>query len=764
MESAGDAFAGWLHRLTGGRPFYVHETVRWLEELGHLRVDDENGRVELLDPLGRLPLPFNIQAVMDARFRRLPPSSARLLHLLTLEPGGLELETLRRRFQADDEVFEEAIAHLRQREFLLRRSARRPIAVAGTLWRDTVAEAVRRFPRMAHRPRPPAARAPASPLAVPMANVLARLDALRRDDAGESTASGTHRELARVAAALRGRTGPGWDSLRGRLAALAARTRWREGRLRAALGWTAWGRGRLDPAVHPGLRRSLLRLRAAILEEAGRAAEAHRARETAWAEAMDAGHLVAAAELEAVVAEGARRLGETERALARTEGLETRLRDRGLAETADLARYTRLRALLDARLLDEAGRELEPVRGRGSRSGSRNGSADLDEIAERLEALNQRPPLPVGPELDPDHPHPGGWGWGLDDSPLWTRGREALHAAAGGFEDRDGGPAEESLDEVDRELDAAGLLAELADLRELRLWAGMESGRGGDAEERLERVAALHRRLALPSRSRFLAEALRQSPAVGLESFARAFRPHLLRPAGERAGRPGPRVGEVRLRLTGLVRVERPGSVWPLALWPEWWRRLWLTALHRARAGRAFPLEEAARTLAEAGDAPDADPVTLLQLGNQLLRGHETVPGGLHLRGDAVRVEWTGIDCDVNRFRELLAEAGRLEQAGEDEPARALRARALEGLGGRYLPGIEDAESAEARAGLHRAAAEASAGAAPPRTPEARVAFREGPGRIPGVAIPPPGSLSAEPPPAPAGGPDTRSASPSGVV
>jgi hypothetical protein len=721
-----EPFAGWLRRLTGGHPFFIHEAVRWLEEMGHLRVDDEAGRVILIDPVERLPLPFNLRAVMDSRYHRLPPASARLLHLLAHNDGTLEIEALRRRFHAsEDEIFDEAFAHLRRREFLLRRSVRHPVAAAGTLWRGVVDDAVKRLPRLKHRDGASEHALRASPVSSPLAVALARLAALRSELAGGSPPAGAHPELARIAALLRRRTGPAWDGLRGRLAYLAALVRRGEGRTAAAARWACRGFNALSPEIHPGLRRSLARLLAEMLESAARSGEAQTWRERARAEALAAGHLVAAAVLQGVEAEGRRRLGRADTARRMAEAAEVRLAAMGLDDAAALAAYTHIRALLDLRRLDEAEEAIAAARSRG-RSG-------LQEAAERLEALRDVPPIPATETLDPQQPHPSGWGWGLDSSDLYVRGRESLMRATEVSRVEGAEAMERVLAEVDHELEAAGQLADLADLWELRVWGWLHEHQPDVLDARLEKAARLHHRLESPGRIRFFAEALRTTPAIGLPVFTRVYRPLVLGPAIRRhAGNAPVTVG---LRFTGLVRAERPGSRWPMALWPEWWLRLWATAAARDRMGTLFSREEAEGVLAAAGDAPEAPFESLIQLANQLLRGHEVMAGGLVARDGRLTVDWSGIECDLVRFERDLAEADRLAAAGESVPAAGAADRALRALRGAFLPGLDEPDLvavAGRLAGEVDRAARLAAAREP--DPETRTAWLEGAGRAGPVA------------------------------
>ncbi len=507
-------FAAWLHRVTGGRPHFINETVRWLEELGRVRVDDDHGRVELLHPLDRFPLPFNLHAVMDARYQRLPTGAARLLALIAREDGRLDREALRERLGLDSEAFEEALATLRRRELLLRRTTRRPVASTSPLWGGVVEAAGVRRPRQRRGSREPRGKTATGTSSAPLAQGLARLERLTTagaDEMGRDAAP----ELAGLARLARGRTGPGWDALRGRLAEAAARHRRQRMRDRAAQRWIAWGLAHTSPDVHPALRRSLRRLDAEILETGGRLREAAAVREHALAESLDAGHLVSA-------------------------------------------------ALLKAALAETMGR--------------------LDDPA----------------------------------------------------------PAHRLAREAEIELGSMGLVADAKHARE----AG-------------ERTAPD------PKNAQGAHPPLRAAPPRGKPEFT-----------------------GVELRLLNRPSVVRAGSFWPRSLWPQWWLSLWCGAVSASLLGRGFARAAADRAAAEAGDAPDADLEHLLVLANQLLRGRETVAGGLRLDGDRIAVAWSGIRCDV---RELFALVERATtERGSD--AAALHRRILDLVQGAYLPGIAGEE------------------------------------------------------------------------
>jgi hypothetical protein len=506
-------FAAWLHRVTGGRAHFVNETVRWLEEMGHVRVDDDHGRVELLRPLDRLPLPFNLHAVMDARYQRLPAGAARLLALIAREDGRLDRDALRERLGLDSEAFEEALATLRRREFLLRRTTRRPVASTSPLWGGVVEAAGVRRPRQRRGSREPRGKIAAGTSSAPLAQGLARL--ARITAGGDEQELESARALAALARLARGRTGPGWDTLRGRLAEAAAQHRRRHGLALAARRWIAWGLAHTAPEVHPTLRRSLRRLDAEILDADGRHREAAAVRERALAESLDAGHLLAAARLKVALAERLALLDDDARAREMAGEAEADLLSMGLPADAKRAAAVSARAAPDPQSAQDAD-----------------------------------PPLRVAP----------------------------------------------------------------------------------------------------PRRK--------------------------------------PEFAGVALKLLDRPSVVRPGSVWPRSLWPQWWLALWCGAISASLLGRDFDRADAERAAAEAGDAPDADLERLLVLANQLLRGRETVAGGLRLDGDRIAVAWSGIRCDV---RELFALATRAT-GDRASGASALPRQVLDLVQGAYLPGIPGEE------------------------------------------------------------------------
>src|SRR5262245_17197043 len=237
------SFGGWLTRVTAGHPFFIQETVRWLEELGHVRIHEDERRIEVLSPIERWPIPLSLEAVMDMRYRRLPPAALQLLQLIAAEDGRIELEALRQRFEEEDS-FEEGLTWLRRRDFLRDRSARRPLALASPRWRPIARSNLIHLPSTT-KPITPKSEAP-----------LARLiDRIQRLGSSKNGPEELRRDITDIARRLRGRRGPAWDGARGHLAVHAARLRLSESRFHRALLWVRWGLAWTSPELHPGLRR-----------------------------------------------------------------------------------------------------------------------------------------------------------------------------------------------------------------------------------------------------------------------------------------------------------------------------------------------------------------------------------------------------------------------------------------------------------------------------------------------------------------------------
>jgi hypothetical protein len=625
--------AAFLARITGGHPFTLHETIRWLEELGHVRIEEDAKRVTFLDPIERLPIPLFLRTVMETRYRRLSPSSAGLLHLLSRHDGRCEIETLRDLSGLSDDAFEEALAALRRRGFLLRRTSRHPLALASPLWRKIAREGP-----VIKRPRP---TAPPGGDAAPhtrsvLAETLVALRTIRTAKIGAEKPAWSQ-GLAGVRRTVRHRPGPAWAGVRGRLAVLAARGRLEAGRIPAARLWIRWGLNRLETERHPAMRRELWRLEAVAAERAGRSRDARAARTAARNEALNAGHLLSATRLLAVAAEDRRREGSLAEAHADAGTAARDLSAMGLTAWAERAGYTAVSAMLDARDLGQARRDLESLP---------LSEAGAKEVRERLILLTQTPPLSVSPT-----PPLEGWGWGLDAGNGWGAAQRDLGALGarwkrkGGSDAGDGTPSR-----LDRALAGSAFRVTHADLAELVLLFVPSTAASREIERCLETAATRNRALGCPDRNRFLARAL--GPVHGDQpAFRRLLSGYLLEPVVPAAESAPP----VRWRLLGRPRVETASREWPMALWPEWWLSLWTEVLAAALDGGPLSCEEAERLVRSAGDAPPGDLDAILYAGNQHLQNGGPATGGLERNGSEVRMRWGGLWCDAREILDALA-------------------------------------------------------------------------------------------------------------
>ena len=427
-----DSVAAWLMRITNGHAFFMQEVVRWLEELGHLRIQEEDKRVEVLSPLERWPIPLSLEAVMDMRYHRLPPAALDLMHFIAQEDGQVELETLRHRLE-DDESFEEGIAWLRRRDFLRDRSTRRPLALASPRWRPLARSNV--IPL--HKPSP--AFSPASD--APLARLIGRIDAL---SASDSSPEERRREIADLGRRLRGRRGPAWDGARGRLAVHAARLRLYESRLDRALVWIRWGLQRTSPELHPGLRRSLNAIRSEVLERLDVPQHAAQTRHLALNEALESGQLLAATRLGAMVAETLRRFGKPFQA-----DLQQTLFDRGLATESTLAAFTEVASLIDARDLALARQRLD----------------DLPAL-KRMTPWIERVDSDSVKRIPFSDTVPRGWTWGLGNNSAWIRSIERIETAL----ETDSPQTNQVLAEEQQHATEHRFLTLAADIAESRIW------------------------------------------------------------------------------------------------------------------------------------------------------------------------------------------------------------------------------------------------------------------------------------------------------
>jgi len=271
----------------------------------------------------------------------------------------------------------------------------------------------------------------------------------------------------------------------------------------------------------------------------------------------------------------------------------------------------------------------------------------------------------------------------------------------------------------------------LADLSEIRLWAWLEAESPPGTDDRLGEVIEAASRLDSPSRLRYLAEALGRTPAAGLP----AYTGRLASAQMQAVPRGGAEAEEARLRFLGRPRVERDGTEWPMALWPEWWGRLWAMAVAAFLEGRALPQSEVIRLVADAEDAPHENLETLVHEATVRLFGGSRPGGGLHARGDHIVLAWGGIGSDVRDVIEGLEHAAELAGAGRSNEARAARDEALGRVEGDYLPGVEDPVTRGIRERLRRLVRDALAArlTEPETIPlETLVAWVDGCGRVSG--------------------------------
>ena len=706
-----EALSAWLSRVTGGHPLFLHETVRWLEETGHVRVHEDERRVQFLDPVERLPIPLNLTSVLELRYRRLPPDAARLLALIAHHDGQEDTESLRERWD-NDESFDEALAWLRRREFLYRRSTRRPLALASPLWRPLARGLTLRLPPVERTPLKPAAAGS------PLAAELDRLEKLAASRPTGEERTALRRELARIARRAKGRPGAAWEGVRGRVFVLAARARLREGEPARAMLWVRWGLAHLDPEVHPALRRALAAAGAQGEELRGHPRRAQTLREAARQEAWGAGHLLAALRLASVVAEGARRLGELSRSaeVAFRAGQGTRAV--GLTAARHLAEFTEIAALLDARELDAAGHALDAAPFAAS------GRA-LTSRLERLNSVSDRP----DPVLSDPGAVPRGWGWGLDAETGWRAGLRRIDVTLS--ENPDGNASDEFLTRELRRAEETGLLGLALDLAETRLLLAARNQAGALRPEHLGDPARLMRQLGAWTRLRRLAELLRETAAAQNPLYLDLYAPRLLQAVNPSIPEDEPRV---RLVLTGLPRLQHGARTWPRSLWPEWWAFLWGEAVSAAILGVCLDEKNLEARLRAAADLPRGPLENIVGQGNDVLRGPERVYGGIEIRNGSIGVEWSGLACDAHTIGTALETARTSPNAGIT--ARARYREALDATEGAYLDGFDSPLVTRARSMLQAGITEALAACldgTDPVSPQTLDVWVEGPMRLAGA-------------------------------
>ena len=658
-----DALGAWLTRVTNGHPLFIHEAVRWLEELGHLRVHEDERRVEVLSAIERWPIPLSLDAVMEMRYRRLSPAALQILYLIAEEDGRIELETLRQRFE-DDDSFEEGMTWLRRRDFLRYRSTRRPLALASPRWRPIARSNVIQLPSR------PKTLAPTSE--APLARLIDRIELLTSTKNGPEE---LRREITDIARRLRGRRGPAWDGARGRLAVHAARLRLSQSRLHRALIWIRWGLASTSPPLHPGLRRSLRALEADVQERLNQPRPAAPTRQDALEESLASGHLIAAARLNLAVQETARRAGQPV-----ASGLRNELADKGLASLAVLAAFTEVASSIDARHLDTARRALEEL-------------PTLKRLTPWIErvASDSTKRVPLSDTI------PERWTWGLGTDSTWVRAIQRIETV---LDDDD---ADALLAKEQHQAATHGFLTLAADIAESRIWRQLRVPvpRRGSPSANMGRVLsdAKDAFLALGSmpRLRELALRLHETEAGDHPHFPELCGSLLLQSTSTSV----PVLSTtLSLHFTGVPRVLHGGRTWPKALWPEWWAELWSSAVSASLLGEPLPRTTLETRLRSKGQAPSDDFQELLVMGNELFRGPERAAGGLELKDGMITVNWNGFTADVRDAWELFEQAAA-------EPSSETYARALDRIEGPYLSGLDSPEVQRARASLREHVARA---------------------------------------------------------
>jgi len=657
-----DTFAGWLVRVTNGHPFFIHEAVRWLEELGHLRVHEEERHVEVLSPFDRWPIPMSLDAVMEMRYRRLPPAALQLMDLIAQDDGRVEVEALRLRLE-DDDSFEEGMTWLRRRDFLRERSTRRPLALASPRWRPIARS------NMMHLPKPSHAFAPASE--APLARLMDRIDAQNPSTSGPEE---LRREIAEIARRLRGRRGPAWDGARGRLAVHAARLRLTESRLNRTLIWIRWGLAWTSEELHPGLRRSLRAMQSEVHERLEDPRRAATTRRQALEEALASGQLLAAARLQMLTEETSRRSGQPV-----TTGLRLELLEKGMTSQATLAAFTEVASLIDARDLASARHALEdlPTLKR------------LTPWIERVDSDSTKR-VPLSDTL------PRGWTWGLGSASAWVRTIERIEAAL----EADAPETDRLLAEEQHRATQHGFPTLAADIAESRIWRQLRVSvpRPGSSTANdplghiLTDARSAFEALGRTQRLRELAVRLHESEARDHPLFPELFGSHLLQSMSV----PMPSLpSTVSLHFTGVARVHHGGRTWPKSLWPEWWAELWGAAVSAALMNEPLERNTMEDRLRLTGQLPTQDFQELIVMGNELFRGPERAAGGLELKEGYVAVQWNGFTSDV---REAWLSFDRA--SADPLQARERYASGLDQIEGPYLSGLESLEVKRARAHL----------------------------------------------------------------
>jgi hypothetical protein len=391
----------------------------------------------------------------------------------------------------------------------------------------------------------------------------------------------------------------------------------------------------------------------------------------------------------------------------------------GLPFRADLATFTRSAALIDARRLEEASRELEVWN-------AEEETPLWGELLRRIELLERTPPLPV---LDASHikSPPAGWEWGLEVSNLWQETRRSLRGTMT-LRQVDGSRTLAAiLQTLHAPLLEGGHLTGLADLTELRLRVRPEGDDPPTRDRDLREALSWVDRLKAPERKRLLAESLRDSPFEETPAYREQLLPMLVQMVPARVAAPEP----VRLFLTGRPRVDSLGSTWPLCLWPEWWQELAIEVFTGELLDDPVSVERFLHLIDATHDPPEGGVEPVVHEFNELLRGAQRIDGGLVLIGGQVRVNWGDLWCDAHEFLERTNGPARQEPGIDNLDA------ALALIGGHILPGQDSIAADRLRAHLTQEidrAKEERLRRNPDVDAETLLAWREGPGRV--VTVP----------------------------
>ncbi|NNF07651.1 MAG: hypothetical protein HKN21_12890 [Candidatus Eisenbacteria bacterium] len=649
-------FAPWLARVSKGNTFFAQEILRWLEEMGHVQIDDDRRFIKVLaDPL-ELPLPMHLSGVMEMRFRRLTPAAQYLLHQICHESEHLQADVYRNRFEGSEEHFDAALSQLRRRGFLLRQSTLQGLKPSSFLWRSVAREPSRR--RFKRKRLPHHALVPFEPpraSTTPLAKTDSAIEELRvRVQKGERPIQ----ELSRLYWASRSRTGLAWDGVRGRIYLLAGKVRQLQGKPVSALDWVRRGRALLAPDVFPALRRELGTLALDLLHAQDRAQEVADLRVALFEEAQLAGHFHAAAGLEAGMISDEFILGDIQRAKDGALAAEARFLQMGHADLSEWMRF-----LSKACVNAETSCAPEPP----------------PESEEEEETPRERPPeeAPTEPKV-------------YFTSPLWIESQEIIHEAKAILSHTSTllpPRVLRLLESLQPRLEAANYLPLLLDVLEIRLLATSSSDDREGLEVSLNKAANLYYKMGLKDRGREFANALRESPPAEVPAFARLFRPFMIR-----LERPqeSPSASGLRLFLFGPGYLQPQSAAFPLSQFPEWWRRLLGHLIASEVTEIPVSRLSVSHILTASGEPKDPDILNYLREANGLLRTVAPRSSELLFRDDELTWARQGVSADVLDAVSFWEDGRRLSESGlREQSLHALKA-GLDLVQGPILPQFQD--------------------------------------------------------------------------